>query len=156
MESSFHFLCGSNTEAEPILRSLRAFRALSVSSANFKIVIMLDHIHESLWNIIDRDPASVVHVDIAVTALSVVFVVVLAYWAWFAWWWAWANAIDGIVVVWASLDVIAGVPFIAIVLMWITVTMGIALRTGQSFAQDSVGFGADSNGKGKNSHEYDD
>lgn len=95
-----------------------------------------------------------VHVDIAVTALSVVFVVVLASWTW---WWAWASAIDGIVVVWATLDLKAVVEFIAIVLVGITVTMGIALRTtGLSFAQDSVGFGAESNGEGKNSHEYDD
>jgi hypothetical protein len=79
--------------------------------------------HELLWDFFIRDPASVVHVDIAVTALSVVFVVVLASWTW---WWAWASAIDGIVVVWATLDLIAVIEFIAIVLVGRTVTMGIA------------------------------
>jgi len=84
LSSSHQFVRLSNTEAEPIVRSISTLRVLSISTANFKVVIMLDHVHNSFRDFIDVDPASVVNVDIAVTALSVVAVVVLTSWIW--WW----------------------------------------------------------------------
>lgn len=78
--SSRQFCWLSNAEAEPSVRSISTLRALSVSSANFEVVIVLDHFHDRLWDLIDMYPAGVIDVDIAVTALSVVAIVVLTPW----------------------------------------------------------------------------